>query len=330
MSMPPEDDDDGGGRSRAMSITGIVLPLVTAGAALLVGVGVGALGAWMLKPAVTVEKMVPRDYTAAEMTSACQPLVAAEAAKVEAANNKVNDLVTTVKDREARVKELEAQAKKGAQWAAGVKKDLADARSELAQAKTELQTALREKEQIVYQLQKTLGDLEVQKQATHEAKEDSLSNKWTAFVNQSQLDVCEKGNRKKLGKCREKVVTVLDAATEQKYGHCIRSGQEAPSLKEAAKGEALPMFAQWMDQEDKITKDWYILLCDPALPEAEGFATVGPPTTHPTDGPLTDSPEDAPLEKPKDPSTGDKSALSGDDVDLPDDLDGTDPKKKGK
>ena len=47
--------------------------------------------------------------------------------------------------------------------------------------------------------------LEVQVQRTERAKEDALVNKWYRFLNDAQLSICERGNRKKLGQCRETV-----------------------------------------------------------------------------------------------------------------------------
>ena len=106
------------------------------------------------------------------------------------------------------------------------------------------------------------------------AREDSLANKWVGFRNNAQLQICERGGRKKMGRCRDKVKDVLDASMRDRYVHCIRSGQSVASLHEAGKGEQLPDYAEWLDEESRITRGWYILLCDPTLPEAEDLEEV--------------------------------------------------------
>ena len=90
-------------------------------------------------------------------------------------------------------------------------------------------------------------------------------------MHESQLAICERGNRKKLSNCREAVSELLVAANVQdSFRHCIRSGQETPLVRELGKDEAgLPQFSQWMNQKDRIVKGWYVHLCDPTLPEAD-------------------------------------------------------------
>jgi hypothetical protein len=45
--------------------------------------------------------------------------------------------------------------------------------------------------------------------------------------------------------------------------------QSVPVLKQAGKSDALPKYAARLSQENKFTKKgWYVLFCDPTLPEA--------------------------------------------------------------
>lgn len=254
-------------------VMGFLLPIATAVVALGVGALAGAAGAWMIKPAEIVEKVVPRELTQAELEAACSPMVDKVVAELSQAQDKVTTLLDDVKTKEARVKELEAKAAKGAAAGAELRKELESARAELETVKEQLRVAIEEKEAILVELKKTVRALDVQKEETTVAKEDALDKGWDGFISQAQLDVCEKGGRKKMGKCREAVEAKLTPGVRSKYTHCLRSGQEAPSLAELMKDETLPEFAQYLDQEDKITKDWYIRLCDPSLPEAKGFAS---------------------------------------------------------
>lgn len=266
-----EDMDDIGMPSGG-GLPPFVLPVATALMALVAGGALGALVVWGVRQPEVVEKIVPRDLTASELEAVCAPLVAEVAANLTAAEDKVTTLVTDVKAKEAKVQELEAEMKKRGQRGAALVKELEAAKAELEVVKSELRVAIEEKEKLVVELKQTLVKLEDQKSETRAAKEDSLQNKWTAFTNQAQLDICEKGNRKKLGRCRETVTEVMGVDLKTKFEHCIRAGQEVPALRATEKESELPQFSQFLDQESKITKDWYIMLCDPTLPEAAGFA----------------------------------------------------------
>lgn len=107
------------------------------------------------------------------------------------------------------------------------------------------------------------------------AEEDVLTKRWTAFVQTAQLEVCERGGRRKMGKCREAVVAALDEDVQKKYRHCVKSGQAVPGLFEADRQmERLPDYSQYLNQDERIVRDWYVTLCDPTLPEAEDFTVA--------------------------------------------------------
>jgi len=292
-------DNSGEGQPRS-SLPGFILPTLVAGLALVMGTVMGAVIVYVAKPAEVVEKEVPRDLTAQELEAACAPQVAEVTAKVDQANDKVMGLVSEMREKEARVAELEAEMVRRGKRGAELKAELEAAKAELVQVKKELKDAIDEKERLVVKLKKTEDDLDVSREETRVAKEDSLSRRWEAFVNQSQLDVCERGNRKKMGKCREAVKATLNADRRARFGHCIRSGQEEPSIAEAEKRqESLPQFAEYLDQENKILRDWYILLCDPSLPEATAFASV-PSELPEEEPPLPGGLEVPPVPEPED------------------------------
>jgi hypothetical protein len=268
------------GGSRGPGVVGIMLPFATALGAAGVGLLVGGIIGWVAKPAREVTVEVPRDLTADELLVACRPQVEEKAQEVVAVNNKVNALESTVRAKEARVTELETEMQKRNERGAAIMKELEAARAELVTLRAELQTAKAEKVRLEQELQITVAKLEEtevaladQKQMTERAKEDALVNKYERFKNDAQLEICEKGNRKKLGKCREAVIGYLSTDDmRDKFSHCVRSGQAVPSVFEMKeKDSTLPAFAGYLNQEDKIVKDWYLLLCDPTLPESDGF-----------------------------------------------------------
>ncbi len=277
MSDSFEDDDlDAGGPSVAAA----VLPFATALASLALGAVLGFAIAWIAKPAHTVEVPVPRNLTPAELEAACAPAIADTARDLEEAHEKVRTLTSTVATKEAKVAELEAEMARRAERGRALVAELERAKAELAEVKQQLEEAVAEKERLYEELTVTTAKLEAtevaleeQKRKTERAQEDALTNKWYRFINDAQLEICERGNRKKLGRCRETVQEKLMVPEiRDKFAHCVRSRQATPMVREIERGSSLPEFAQWIDQEDKITKDWYIDLCDPTLPEAEdGF-----------------------------------------------------------
>jgi hypothetical protein len=274
--MSDEQDD----YQPSAGVADAVLPFATALASLALGVVLGGAIIWVAKPADVVEVNVPRDLTAAELEAVCAPSVADKARDLEEAHEKVRNLSTDVASKEAQVAEMEAEMAQRSERGRAMVAELERAKAELAEMTVQLQEAVVEKERLFEELTVTTAKLEETEVAleeqivkTEHAQEDALTNKWYRFINDSQLEICEKGNRKKLGKCRETVTAKLTAdVTRDKFAHCVRSRQATPAVRIIDKGASLPEFAEWIDNEDKITKDWYIDLCDPTLPEAEdGF-----------------------------------------------------------
>lgn len=269
---------NGSGSSATAGATGIVamvLPFATAIAAAVLGAIAGLIIGLVVKQPTEVEVKVPRDMTAAELAAACAPDLESKVTELEAAQSKVAFLEKEVADRETRVQELEGEMKKRREGKSPLLAELEQARADLEEARAELEIARQEKEQLVVELTQTKEELAKteqqlveQKEKTEVAKEDALVNKWYRFISESQLELCEKGSRKKLGGCREALQgTLMTNARRDKFAHCVRSGQAVPTVRELQKGESLPDFSEMIDEELKQTKGWYVLFCDPTLPE---------------------------------------------------------------
>jgi len=278
--MSDYDDDDlsyGGGPS----VVAMVLPFATAIAALALGAVLGTAIGWVIKPAEKVEVRVPRDLTAAELAEACAPQVSETVDELEKAQSRVKELEQEVDSRQARVEELEAKQRKpsgggGRNLAAELaqaKRDLEEAREQLEVAEAEKARLVVELTQTKQQLAETEEELEDQKVKTEQAKEDALTNKWYRFLNDAQLEICERGNRKKMGRCRETVEeNLMTPERRDKFAHCVRSGQATPTVHELEKKATLPDFSEMINDDARQTRDWYVLFCDPTLPEKEeGF-----------------------------------------------------------
>ena len=278
--MSTEDEDLFDDEIQDQGLVGVLVPFVTNIASLVLGVVVGLLLGYLLSSLRQVEIEVPRELTDAELEAACAPSVAEKAKDLEEAQEKVTRLSGDVATKEAKVAELEAEMTRRSERGRALVLELEKAKKELEEVREALVVAEEEKAVLVQELtlteaklEETEEKLEEQIELTDLAKEDALTNKWYRFINDAQLEICEKGNRKKLGKCRESIQDHLMVDTiRDRFAHCVRSRQATPTVLLMEKGEVMPQFAAYIDQEDRITKDWYILLCDPTLPEADGYA----------------------------------------------------------
>lgn len=271
-----DDIDEDDGFEAGSSIPAFVLPFVTAGAALLVGALLGGLIIWLVKPASEKIVEVPRNLTESELEEMCAPFVIEKDDEVQAVQAKMVVLAKDLKEKRDRVEELEAEMKRRNDRGAGSVAALEKAKRELADALAELESVKAERDQLVEDLRKTIVQLEeAEARAEREAeqkelyKADALINKWKAFKAESTVEICDHGGRKKMGKCREKVEAVLDDASWREFRHCVLAGQATPSVRVLEKDATVPQYARYLDQEDRITKDYVVLLCDPTLPEAD-------------------------------------------------------------
>lgn len=277
-----DDFNDDGMDEPSRGGANMMLPVATALVALLVGGGLGALGVaawWRASPPDVEEKIVQRDLTDAEIESLCNPFVTDTLAVLTEAQAKVSDLESQVELKEAKVVELEAEMKR--RGAAGKKlwDELQAAKAEVETLREQLAVAIEEKEAALVELEKTVEQLRATEDELAEtqgklsvAEGDVLDNRWKGFVQNAQLEICEKGRRKKMGRCRESVTAALNPELEAKFRHCVKSGQAVPGFFEVGKDmEELPSYSQYLNEEERALKGWYVTFCDPTLPEAEDF-----------------------------------------------------------
>jgi len=202
----------------------------------------------------------------------CQPLEESERDKLIETQQKVEDLRSQITEREAEVARLEIKAKENV----SLKRELEKKKAELADLVVQLETAEKERAQLVEKLQSAYEEVSVQKAQTVAAKQETMAVRWDEFKARSIIEICEKGTKNKMEKCRTTVEAAFTPAREQLYKECARKKGAVPTLRHRQKNEKeLPSFAQWVDESSKFTKDdWYILFCDPTLPEAGDNAVV--------------------------------------------------------
>ncbi len=197
-----------------------------------------------------------------------------EAAKteVQAANDKVTDLQGQVDKKSDDITVLQAKVKKANGKSAALNKELADKTAELAALQTQLDTALEEKAKLQADLDVSRQETSTARGETTVAKGQTIDAKWEGFKSDAMVQICEKGNRNKLAKCRDEVTTAMSSDRGTKFKRCLSSGQATPRLKPFDKktdSSDLPKWAEWVNQDSKFTQDaWYIVFCDPTLPES--------------------------------------------------------------
>jgi len=246
--------------------------------------GVGAIttlagfsAGWLLKSPETVEVAVSRPPTGAELEAACAPEVEPVQDELTTAQTRVAELERESAEKEGRVRDLEAKIARGAEVGKEMRAELARLKTELEETQEALRVAEEEKQVLLAELTETKVELEETQEALvvarderDEAREDALFNRWTDFLKAAQLEICDKGNRRKLGNCREAVMETLAVADRRDaFAHCIRSGQAEPVVRELERGQTLPAYAEMINEDTRQVKGWYVELCDPTLPERD-------------------------------------------------------------
>lgn len=269
-------------------VGGCLLQVVTHGLALVVGAGLGIGGARLaeyyanpemmsrpegeLSRAELIAKLDASERAYAQLLADTSRKEETQQSEIVAANQKVTDLSTAVKGKEEEVKLLELKVKKSQGKSAALKKELESKQAELEGLKTQLETALAEKAQLEQDLVVSREETKVARQETEVAKGETVDARWEGFKSDAVVQICEKGNRNKLARCKEDVRASLDTARAAKFKQCVASRQATPRLvrvDDKVKDPEMPRWSEWVDQGSNFTKDrWYVTFCDPTLPEA--------------------------------------------------------------
>jgi hypothetical protein len=233
----------------------------------------------------------------------CQELTDNEKAKVIAVQEKVSTLQSQLAEKEEELAGLKRQDEQDEVRAAAARKKWREMESEIASLRIQLAEAEAEREDLRVDLKQTLRDLDRQIAETRryktkaiQYKQESTANLWSAFNANAKVEICDRGTRKRHAKCHDAVNSALTQRITDKFQVCVDTYQAVPVLKQAEKGDALPQFAEWLPDDNKFTKkNWYIMFCDPTLPEAEDSDLVNSaydPEPTPRDEPEYDDEED--------------------------------------
>ncbi|MEN9786147.1 MAG: hypothetical protein RLZZ299_1411 [Pseudomonadota bacterium] len=219
--------------------------------------------------------------------------------ELDAAGQKVQTLETKVQDTEQEVKILELKVQRSQGKSAALQRELEAKQAELEDLRGQLTVALEEKAQLEQDLEVSRSETREARDATQaanretdRAKRETVEALWEGFRAQATNEICVKGSRSKMEKCREDVDAALDGKRRARYKQCIATGQATPRLLQVdtkQKDAGLPRWSEWFDEENKLTRQkWFIVFCDPTLPEARGERAAVPRRADPLD----DLPED--------------------------------------
>lgn len=243
----------------------------TSGLSVLIGFFVGS---WQTPPTDMAVEVVSTDDIA--FARVCAPVKAEAQTEIQGLSEKISSLSEDIEARKQRVAELEQTMATRADAGRRLVRELESTREALAVAIQHKEILETEKQRLISDLTRTRTvlaqteeALDDQIEVTEEVHEDWIDQHYERFVNAAQLEICEKGNRKKLGECRQTVTLLLRRPTVSlNFAHCLRSGQEAPTVYQHEGDVPLPVFASYLDQQDKVVRDWAVQACDPTLPEA--------------------------------------------------------------
>lgn len=260
------------GSSTPLAIAGLVIGALSGGV-----VGWIAHSLTAQPQVVEKETEVKQELSPEELLALCEEVSPDEKTKLLGAQRKVEDLEAMLAEKEALLSELKGQQETDSARRQAAAKQWKEMEAEIEQLTAERDAAVAERDELRTELKETLVELDRQirradtfKAKAKEFKKKSTENDWAAFEAQAKIEICDKGTRKRHEKCHEAVEIALGAAVQDKFETCIDTYQARPALAQADKGEELPAFAEWLPDDNKFTKkNWYIVFCDPTLPEGQ-------------------------------------------------------------
>lgn len=260
------------GSSSSLAIAGLAIGAICGG---IVGY---AVHAFTSEPEIVEqEKIVKEELSEDDLAALCEELTPDERTKVMSAQKRVEDLEALLSEKEALLAELKAEDEKDEARRKAAAKQWKDMEAEIEQLRAERDAAVAERDELKQELQETLVELDrqIKRAETFKAKakhykKKSTENGWQAFFASAKVEICDKGSRKRHERCHEAVEAALGPSVREKFTTCVDSYQATPILRQAEKGEELPAYAEWLPDDNKFTKKgWYIIFCDPTLPEGQ-------------------------------------------------------------
>lgn len=188
-------------------------------------------------------------------------------------------------DAQARVEALEAEL--GAKElqlteiarAAGVPEERlldSDVAEEVASLRANLLAARQVRDRLKRELAAALAAVEHQGEVAREAqavaafwRQDSRESEWDTLRADTMAEVCDRGTRRGIEKCRTAVEEWFTDARFEAFAACESQGGATPVLHTSRKGDDPPPRGEAISGTGIPRRmAWYMVFCDPKLPEA--------------------------------------------------------------
>jgi hypothetical protein len=214
-------------------------------------------------------EVIKEELTESELRMLAKDLIANEAERAQAAINRVNSLQDELAAKEAELKQLKGQKSKNAAARSRLGDEIAFLRVQLASAEEEREALRVELKQTIKELDFQVSQSKKYKRKAKRYKMESTTNLWSAFLANAKVKICNRGTKKRHAKCNAAVEEALANQMRARFTVCVDTYQSVPVLKQAKKGDAVPRYSAKLSEDNKFTKKgWYVLFCDPTLPEA--------------------------------------------------------------
>lgn len=225
---------------------------------------------------ITVEtESTQKELTDEELEALCTNLTNEEKKNVLQVQAEVKSLQEQVADREAELTKLKQKIRASEKGQEAAKKRWKELESEVALLQVRLAAAEQERDELKVELQTTLKELNKQVKLTKKFKakakkykKESTANLWAAFTAQAKVDGCDRGTKRRHEKCHRAFDEAMTSKMREKFSTCVDTYQAVPVLKKKKRGEEMPMFSEILSEESRFTENWYVIFCDPTLPEA--------------------------------------------------------------
>ena len=240
--------------------------------ATLVGVVGGTVSNEMFSEPVVImppPEVIKEELTEAELRMLAEDLLATESEKADEAMNRVKTLQEELATKEAELNKLRGDKAQSSDRRSRLSEEISFLRVQLASAEEERDTLRKELKQTLKELDFQVAQSQKFKRKAKRYKMESTTNLWSAFLANAKVNICDRGSRKRHAKCHAAVEEALSSQMRSRFTVCVDTYQSVPVLKQMGKSESIPKYSARLSKDNKFTKKgWYVLFCDPTLPEA--------------------------------------------------------------
>ncbi|MFT4975819.1 MAG: hypothetical protein ACI8S6_001712 [Myxococcota bacterium] len=216
------------------------------------------------------EPLAQAEQAAPELTPEKEGLAALQAQQQE-----VEALQAQLEEREAELAALRAEDEHDAERAAAARERWRSMEAEIAGLREQLAAVEAERDELRGELKSALAEIDTQiaenkrvRQRARAYKAANTDNLWSAFLSDAKVQICDKGTRRAHARCHEAVAAFFDASSQERFVGCVDTRSAMPVLQQADRSAEVPTHSAMLPEDNRFTrKGWYVLYCDPTLPE---------------------------------------------------------------